>query len=142
MARPKKDKQTRSINMRIDKEVFDLLDDVSEKTGITKTAIMEKALRDYLESNKKELKAIEQENHMFDKYYDFFEEKPHVDGEVSMDEFLNEATRSDLKFNSKEDELLFYKNCQSILKSELFTCYCFLKERNELELYHGWRDGE
>jgi len=59
MARPKKDKQTRSINMRIDKEVFDLLDDVSEKTGITKTAIMEKALRYYLELNKKELKAIE-----------------------------------------------------------------------------------
>ena len=42
MARPKKDKQTRSINMRIDKEVFDLLDEVSGKTGITKTAIMEK----------------------------------------------------------------------------------------------------
>ena len=59
MARPKKDKQTRSINMRIDKEVFDLLDEVSGKTGNTKTAIMEKALRDYLENNKKELKAIE-----------------------------------------------------------------------------------
>ena len=38
---------------------FDLLDDVSQRTGITKTAIMEKALRYYLELNKKELKAIE-----------------------------------------------------------------------------------
>ena len=59
MARPKKDKQKQAINMRIDKEVYDLLDDVSEKTGITKTAIMEKALRNYFETNKKELKAIE-----------------------------------------------------------------------------------
>lgn len=59
MARPKKKNETRSLNLKIDSKVFDLLDEVSDKTGITKTAIVEKSLREYFVQNKKWLKAVE-----------------------------------------------------------------------------------
>lgn len=38
-------------------------------------------------------------------YYDYFEEEEHVNAEVSMDEFIAEATRADLKFSTLAEEL-------------------------------------
>ena len=59
MARPRKEKETRALNLKIDSHVFELLDDYSEKTGISKTFIVEKSLKDYIESNKKEFLTAE-----------------------------------------------------------------------------------
>lgn len=41
------------------------------------------------------------------RYYDYFEEHSHTAGEVTVDEFLAEAMRTDLKFNTPEEELPF-----------------------------------
>lgn len=78
---------------------------------------------------------------MFHKYYDFFEEKPHVDGVVTTDELINEACRDDFEFSSLDEMFDCYANSRSIIKGELFTCYCFLKKHGLLEEYHNWRDG-
>lgn len=59
MARPKKKNDTKSLNIKIDSKVFKLLDETSDKTGITKTSLVEKALKRYLENNKGVLKAVE-----------------------------------------------------------------------------------
>ena len=59
MARPKKDVKTRMINMKIDEKIFEMLDDASVKTGISKTALTEKAIKEYLDNHKKEIKAFE-----------------------------------------------------------------------------------
>ena len=58
MARPKKEKETRTLNLKIDSSIFNLLDDYSKNTGISKTFIVEKTLNDFLEHNKKEIKAV------------------------------------------------------------------------------------
>lgn len=38
-------------------------------------------------------------------YYDYFAEAEHEPGEVSMDEFIAEAMRNDLKFKTLAEEL-------------------------------------
>lgn len=75
-------------------------------------------------------------------YYAYFEEKNHVEGEVSMDEFIAEAMRTDLRFKTQEDELHYLRTSRITLKNELPTCYEYLKERNLLELYAAYRNGE
>lgn len=75
-------------------------------------------------------------------YYDYFVEEEHTRGEVSMDEFIAEATRRDIKFRSSEEELQYLRTARITLINELFTCYEYLKERNLLELYQSYRNGE
>lgn len=75
-------------------------------------------------------------------YYDYFPEEKHTDSELSMDEFIAEATRTDVLFRSTEEEIRVLRAARSILISELFTCYEYLKERNLLELYQAYRNGE
>ena len=43
------------------------------------------------------------------KYYDYFEEQEHNPDEVTMDEFIAEAMRTDLKFNTLEEELQYQR---------------------------------
>lgn len=75
-------------------------------------------------------------------YCDYFEEEEHVPGEVSMDEFIAEATRKDIGFQAQEEELQFLRAARITLINELFTCYGYLRERNLLELYQAYRNGE
>lgn len=75
-------------------------------------------------------------------YYDYFEEEEHVAGQVTMDEFIAEATRRDIRFRDPYDELEFLKTARITLINELFTCYEYLKERGLLELYQAYRNGE
>ncbi len=80
---------------------------------------------------------------MNDSYYDFFPENPyHEDDEVTMDEFIAEAMRTDLKFQTLAEELHYQRTSRITLKNELLTCYQYLKEKGLLELYHAYRDGE
>ncbi len=76
------------------------------------------------------------------KYTDYFPVTQHVDGEISMDEFIAEATRKDLKFETDIDKLKYMETSRVTLINELFTCYEFLKERNMLQQYKKYRDGE
>ena len=46
---PRTAKDHKVLNCKIDKEVSDILEDFSERTGISKTATVEKALRKYIE---------------------------------------------------------------------------------------------
>lgn len=39
------------------------------------------------------------------RYYDYFQEQEHTAGEVTIDEFIAEAIRTDLKFKTLEEEL-------------------------------------
>lgn len=41
------------------------------------------------------------------KYYDYFEEAEHDSDNVTMDEFIAEAMRTDLKFNTLAEELQY-----------------------------------
>lgn len=41
------------------------------------------------------------------KYYDYFEEPEHDSGNVTMDEFIAEAMRTDLKSNTLAEELQY-----------------------------------
>lgn len=75
-------------------------------------------------------------------YYDYFEEKEHVNGEVSMDEFIAEATRKDLKFSTLAEELQYLRTSRITLINELFTCYEYLRGRDLLELYQAYCNGE
>lgn len=75
-------------------------------------------------------------------YYDYFEEKEHVTGKVSMDEFVAEAMRTDLKFQSLEEELQYLRCSRMTLRNELRTCYEYLKKQGVLELYSQYRNGE
>lgn len=75
-------------------------------------------------------------------YYDYFEEEEHVCGEVSLDEFIAEATRKDIQFLTQDEELQFLRMARTTLINELFTCYEYLKERNLIELYQTYRNGE
>ena len=78
---------------------------------------------------------------MMEKYYDFFTEMPFPD-DGSMDEFINHACTDNYEFSSNEEKMNFLNNSRAIIKSELFTCYSYLKEKGLLEEYHAWRDGK
>ena len=76
-------------------------------------------------------------------YYDYFKEHEHeVSDEVSMNEFISEAMRTDLRFHTLAEELNYLRTSRITLKNELLTCYEYLKERNLLELYEAYRGGE
>ena len=76
------------------------------------------------------------------KYYDYFEEQEHNPDEVTMDEFIAEAMRTDLKFNTLEEELQYQRTSRITLMNELLTCYEYLKKNDMLLLYEAYRDGE
>lgn len=76
------------------------------------------------------------------KYHDYFPEQEHVSGEVSMNEFIAEAMRTDVKFQTLAEELQFQRTARITLMNELLTCYQFLKEQDLLWKYEAYRDGE
>lgn len=41
------------------------------------------------------------------RYYDYFEEQSHTNGEAAIDEFIAEAMRTDLKFKTLAEEVPF-----------------------------------
>ena len=55
------------------------------------------------------------------KYYDYFEEQQHDSGEVTIDEFIAEAMRTDLKFNTLAEELQYQRTSRITLMNELLT---------------------
>lgn len=57
------------------------------------------------------------------RYYDYFEEQSHTAGEVTIDEFIAEAMRTDLKFNTLAEELQYQRVSRITLINELLTCY-------------------
>ena len=57
------------------------------------------------------------------KYYDYFEEQEHNPDNVTMDEFIAEAMRTDLKFNTLAEELHYQRTSRITLMNELLTCY-------------------
>ena len=76
------------------------------------------------------------------RYYDYFQEQEHTAGEVTIDEFIAEAMRTDLKFKTLVEELHYQRTSRITLMNELLTCYQYLKERNMLLLYEAYRNGE
>ena len=74
-------------------------------------------------------------------YYDYFDREEHPAGQVPMDEFIAEATRTDVIFRGLEEKLHALRAARITLINELFTCYEYLKERNLLELYQAYRNG-
>ena len=76
------------------------------------------------------------------RYYDYFEEQRHTDGEVTIDEFIAEAMRTDLKFETLAEELQYQRTSRITLMNELLTCYQYLKEHDMLLLYEAYRNGE
>ena len=79
---------------------------------------------------------------MYDKYYDFFEEKLHIENQVTIDELIYEATRTDLVIDDLNEKIKFLETSKTTLKNELFTCYYYLKEKGLLDEYHKYRNGE
>ena len=77
------------------------------------------------------------------KYYDYFKEQEHDSAdEVTMDEFIAEAMRTDLKFNTLAEELQYQRTSRITLMNELLTCYQYLKDHDMLLLYEAYRNGE
>ena len=76
------------------------------------------------------------------RYYDYFEEQRHTDGEVTIDEFIAEAMRTDLKFETLAEELQYQRTSRITLMNELLTCYQYLKEHDMLLLYKAYRNRE
>ena len=76
------------------------------------------------------------------RYYDYFEEQAHTAGEVTVDEFIAEAMRTDLKFNTLAEELQYQRTARITLMNELLTCYQYLKEHDMLLLNEAYRNGE
>lgn len=76
------------------------------------------------------------------RYYDYFDEQEHTPDNVTMDEFIAEAMRTDLKFNTLAEELHYQRTSRITLMNELLTCYQYLKERDMLLLYEAYRNGE
>ncbi|MGY3663502.1 MAG: hypothetical protein ACXAHE_06510 [Roseburia sp. 1XD42-69] len=68
------------------------------------------------------------------RYYDYFEEQRHTNGEVTIDEFIAEAMRTDLKFETLAEELQYQRTSRITLMNELLTCYQYLKEHDMLLL--------
>lgn len=58
MARPKTRGYLKALNLNIKAEISDKLNEYAEKTGITKTYMVEKALTEYFEKHQKELEAL------------------------------------------------------------------------------------
>lgn len=75
-------------------------------------------------------------------YYDFFEGEEHKPNEVTVDEFIAEAMRTDLRFKTLAEELQYMRTSRVTLINELLTCYQYLKERDLLLLYQAYRNGE
>ena len=74
-------------------------------------------------------------------YEDYFEIE-HIDGpngEVTMDEFIAEAMRTDIKYDATADSIDHPCSVRHILKDEILTCYQFLKEQGLLQEYHDYR---
>lgn len=76
------------------------------------------------------------------KYYDFFSEQEHNPDEVTIDEFIAEAMRTDLKFVTLAEELQYQRTSRITLMNELLTCYQYLKEHDMLSSYEAYRNGE
>lgn len=76
------------------------------------------------------------------RYYDYFQEQENTAGEVTIDEFIAEAMRTDLKFKTLAEELHYQRTSRVTLMNELLTCYQYLKEQNMLLLYEAYRNGE
>lgn len=76
------------------------------------------------------------------KFYDYFPEQEHVPGEVSVNEFIAEAMRTDIKFKTLAEELQYQRTSRTTLMDELLTCYQFLNEQDLLWQYAAYRDGE
>ncbi len=74
-------------------------------------------------------------------YSDYFEIK-HYSDVVSMDEFISEAMRTDIKMNVNQETINYLNTSRITLKNEVLTCYQFLKEKNPLQDYQQYRDGE
>lgn len=74
-------------------------------------------------------------------YSDYFEIK-HYSDVVSMDEFISEAMRTDIKMNVNQETINYLNTSRITLKNEVLTCYQFLKEKNLLQDYQQYRDGE
>ena len=58
MARPKTRGDLKTLNINIKAEVSEELNRYVEKTGITKTYMVEKALAEYFENHRKELESL------------------------------------------------------------------------------------
>ena len=52
------------------------------------------------------------------KYYDYFQEQEQNPDEVTMDEFIAEAMRTDLKFNTLAEELQYQRTSRITLMNE------------------------
>ena len=77
------------------------------------------------------------------KYYDYFKEQEHDSAdEITMNEFIAEAMRTDLKFNTLAEELQYQRTSRITLMNELLTCYQYLKDHDMLLLYEAYRNGE
>lgn len=76
------------------------------------------------------------------KYYDYFPEQEHISDEVTMDEFVAEAMRTDLQFKTLAEELQYQRTSRITLMNELLTCYQYLKEHDMLWSYEAYRNGE
>ena len=76
------------------------------------------------------------------KYYDYFPEQEHISDEVTMDEFIAEAMRTDLQFKTLAEELQYQRTSRITLMNELLTCYQNLKEHDMLWSYEAYRNGE
>lgn len=76
------------------------------------------------------------------RYYDYFQEQVHTAGEVTIDDFIAEAMRTDLKFKTLAEELHYQRTSRITLMNELLTCYQYLKEQNMLLLYEAYCNGE
>lgn len=76
------------------------------------------------------------------RYYDYFQKQEHTSEEVTIDEFIAEAMRTDLKFKTLAEELHYQRTSRITLMNELLTCYQYLKGQNMLLLYEAYRNGE
>lgn len=77
------------------------------------------------------------------KYYDYFKEQEHDSAdEITMNEFIAEAMRTDLKFNTLAEELQYQRTSRITLMNELLTCCQYLKDHDMLLLYEAYRNGE
>lgn len=55
-----------------------------------------------------------------------------------MDEFIAEAMRTDLKFNTLAEELQYKRTSRITLMNELLTCYQHFKEHDVLLSYEAY----
>lgn len=75
-------------------------------------------------------------------YYNYFIEEPNEPDLITMDEFISEEMRTDIKFHTLVEEVHFLQYSRITLKNELLTCYGYLQQRGIEELYHAYRAGE